>query len=87
MEALPLANAAVAEVAVALFSGWVRVPTTMTSDRGSQFTSNIWTSLCVLIQIKHQPTIAYHPQANRMVATRLHRSFKGALPTRGANAI
>ena len=72
MEAIPLANTAAAEVAVAevaaaLFSGWIcrfGVPAIITSDRGAQFTSNIWNSLCLLLQIKHQPTTAYHSQAN-----------------------
>jgi hypothetical protein len=61
MEALPLANTKGAEVAAALFSGWYcrfGVPTTITSDSGAQFTSNIWNSLCLLLQIKHQPITA-----------------------------
>ncbi len=58
MEAIPLANTA----AAALFSGWIcrfGVPAIITSDRGAQFTSSIWNSLCLLLQIKHQPTTAY----------------------------
>ncbi len=88
MEAIPLANTAAAEVAAALFSGWIcrfGVPAIITSDRGSQFTSSIWNSLCLLLQIKHQPTTAYHPQANGMVE-RLHRRLKDALRARGATA-
>ena len=50
----------------------------MTSDRGTQFTSEIWTELCSCIGIKHSPTTAYHPQANRMVE-RYHRQLKDAL--------
>jgi hypothetical protein len=86
MEALPLANTATADVATALFSGWIcrlSVPAIITSDRGAQFTSNVWNSLCLLLQIQHQPTTAYHPQANRMVE-RLHRRLKDALRARGA---
>ncbi len=67
MEAIPLANTAAAEVPAALLSGWIcrfSVPAIITSDRGAQFTSNIWNSLCLLLQIKQQPTTAYHPQAN-----------------------
>jgi transposase InsO family protein len=88
MEAIPLAITAAAEVAAALFSGWIcrfGVPAIITSDRGSQFTSNIWNSLCLLLQIKRQPTTAYHPQANGMVE-RLHRRLKDALRARGATA-
>ena len=87
MEAIPLTNTAAAEVAAALFSGWIcrfGVPDIITSDRGAQFTSNIWNSLCLLLQIKHRLTTAYHPQANGMVE-RLHRHLKDALPARSAN--
>jgi transposase InsO family protein len=88
MEAIPLANTATAEVRTALFSGWIcrfGVPAIITSDRGAQFTSNIWNSLCLLLQIKHQPTTAYHPQANGMVE-KLPRRLKDALRARGATA-
>jgi transposase InsO family protein len=88
MEAIPLANTTMAEVVSALFSWWIcrfGVPAIITSDRGAQFTSNIWNSLCLLLQIKHQPTTAYHSQANGMVE-RLHRRLKDALRARGATA-
>jgi transposase InsO family protein len=88
MEAIPLTNTAATSVAAELFSGWISrfcVLDTITSDRGPQFTSNIWNSLCLLLQIKHQPTAPFHPQANGMVE-RLHRRLKDALRTRGANA-
>jgi hypothetical protein len=88
MEAIPLTNTAATSVAAAIFSGRISrfgVPNTITSDRGLQFTSNNWNSLCLLLQIKHWPTTAYHPQANGMVE-RLHRRLKDALRTRGANA-
>ncbi len=83
METIPLINTAATDVAVALFSGWIcrfGVPDTITSDRGPQFTSNVWNSLCLLLQIKHRPTTAYHPQASGMVE-RLHRRLKDALRT------
>ncbi len=82
MEAIPLTNTATTDVAAALFSGWISrfgVQDTITSDRGLQFTSKIWNSLCLLLQIKHRPSTAYHPQANGMVE-RLHRRLKDALP-------
>ncbi len=82
MEAIPLTNTAATDVAAALFSGWISrfgVPDTITSDRGPQFTYNIWNSLCLLLQIKHRPTTAYHPQANGMVE-RLHRRLKERTP-------
>jgi transposase InsO family protein len=83
MEAIPLTNIAATDVAAALFSGWISrfgVPDTITSDKGPQFTSDIWNPLCLLLQIKHRPTTAFHPQANGMVE-RLHRRLKLALPT------
>jgi transposase InsO family protein len=88
IEAIPLTNTAATSVAAALFSGWIfrfGVPDTITSDRGPQFTSNIWNSLCLLLQIKHRPTTAYHPQANGMVE-QLHCRLKDVLRTRSANA-
>jgi transposase InsO family protein len=80
VEALSLANTATAEVAAALFSGWIcrfGVPAIITSDRGAQFISNI------LLQIKHQLTTPYHPKANGMME-RLHRRLKDALRARNA---
>ncbi len=74
--------------AAALLSGWIqrfRVPTTITSDRGPQFTSALWDSLCRLLSIKHSPTTAYHPQANGLVE-RFHRRLKDGLRSRAAGA-
>ena len=53
----------------ALLSGWVSrygVPTTITSDLGSQFDSALWQSLMNLLG-KDNRTTAYHPQANGVV--------------------
>jgi hypothetical protein len=88
MEVLPLAYTAAAEVVTALFSGCIcrfGVPAFITSNRGAQFTSNIWNSLCLLFQIKHQPTTACHPQAKKMVE-RLHRCLKDALRAQGTTS-
>jgi hypothetical protein len=85
MEAIPLTNTATTDVEAALFSGWISrfgVPDTIASDRGPQFTSNIWNSLCLLLQIKNRQTTAYHPQAKGMVE-RLHCCLKDALQTPG----
>jgi IS30 family transposase len=52
-EAVPLSNIAAADCAAALFTGWIQrfgVPTIITSDRGAQFTSSLWTALCSLPQ-------------------------------------
>ena len=52
-----------------------RVPATVTSDRGSQFTSSSWSAFCHSLGIM---TTAYQPQSNGMVE-RIHRRLKAAL--------
>ncbi len=85
-EAIPLNNIAAADCAAALFSGWIQrfgVPSVITSDRGAQFTSNLWTALCKILAISHTKTTAYHPQSNGLVE-RFHRRLKEALQARCA---
>jgi hypothetical protein len=85
-EAIPLSATSAADCAAALLSGWIQrfgVPDTITSDRGAQFTSSLWASLCLLLNIKHVSTTAYHPQSNGMVE-RFHRRLKDALRARAA---
>ena len=53
----------------------------MTSDRGSQFTSELWSSMCKLLGAKLHPTTAYHPQANGLIE-RFHRNLKASLKAR-----
>jgi len=57
------------------------LPTDITSDRGPQFTSNLWTSLGKLLVAQLHHTTAYHPQANGIVE-RIHRQLKAALKAR-----
>jgi transposase InsO family protein len=41
---------------------------TVKTDRGTQFTSPLWTGACTSLGgIKHVLTTAYHPQSNGMV--------------------
>jgi transposase InsO family protein len=56
------------------------VPETITSNRGPQFTSNLWFKLCEMFHIFHKQTTAYHPESNGAVK-RLHRCLKDALRT------
>jgi hypothetical protein len=87
-EAIPLASITAADYAQALFTGWIArfgVPSVITSDRGAQFTSALWASLCQLLNITHTTTTAYHPQSNGLVE-RFHRRLKDALRARTANA-
>jgi hypothetical protein len=66
MEAIPLSETSVAACAKALTFTWISrfgVPETITSDRGPQFTSNLWFQLCELLNISHKQTTAYHPES------------------------
>jgi hypothetical protein len=87
-EVIPLSSTSAADCAAALFSGWVQrfgLPSTITSDRGPQFTYALWSALCRLLNIKHNPTTAYHPQSNGLVE-RFHRRLKDGLRARPANS-
>ena len=53
----------------------------ITSDRGPQFTSDIWRALSETLGAKLHRTTAYHPQSNGLVE-RFHRSLKAALRAR-----
>ena len=74
-----------AEVLARTFSSeWIArhgVPEQITSDRGSQFTSQLWTNVCELMGMSVNHTTAYHPQANGLVE-RFHRRLKEALRAR-----
>jgi hypothetical protein len=61
------------------------VPETITSDRGPQFTSNLWFKLCKMLHISHKQTTAYHPES-KGAAERLHRRLKDALRARATAA-
>ena len=88
-EAIPVPDAHASTCASALLHHWVArfgVPVDITSDRGRQFTSVLWTQLNMLLGVQANTTTAYHPQANGMVE-RLHRQLKASLKARttGAN--
>ncbi len=72
----------------AMFHGWISrfgVPAIITSDRGAQFTSSLWSAICSLLNIKHKTTTAFHPQSNGMVE-RFHRQLKNSLRARLASS-
>jgi hypothetical protein len=81
MEAIPLSDTSTAACAKALTFTWIPhfgVPKMITSDRGLQFTSNLWFKLCKMVHISHKQTTAYHPESNGAVK-RLYRRLKDAL--------
>jgi hypothetical protein len=56
MEAIPLSDMSTAACAKALTFTWIScfgVPEMITSDRGQQFTSNLWFNLCEMLHISH----------------------------------
>ena len=68
----------------ALVSQWIArfgLPDHITSDRGTAFTSTLWTSIADLLGITIHHTTSYNPEANGMVE-RFHRSLKSALMAR-----
>ncbi|KAK4327550.1 hypothetical protein Pmani_001957 [Petrolisthes manimaculis] len=57
----------------------------ITSDRGTTFTLQLWTSLGQLWGTSIHHTTAYNPKANGMVE-RFHRTLKAALMSRCSNS-
>ena len=79
--AIPMTNITAETVADAFAQGWVAtygIPVAITTDRGSQFSSSIWTQLMEQWGIRPMMTSAYHPEANGLVE-RLHRRLKEAI--------
>ena len=57
-------------VAQTLVTGWVShfgVPSIITTDRGGQFESTLWSRLMTLLGTTSFRTTSYHPQANGLV--------------------
>ena len=80
-EAIPLTDITAKSVARAFIFGWIArfgVTSTVITDRGRQFESNLWTQLSCLFGIHRQRTTAYHPAANGMVE-RFHQQLKSSL--------
>ncbi len=83
-EAIPMSDDTADSCARALLSHHIAqfgVPSDITSDRGPQFTSALWTSLSRLLGAQLHRTTAYHPQSNGIVE-RFHRQLKAALRAR-----
>ena len=83
-EAIPLSSTDTASIANAFAMNWIArfgVPTDITSDRGAQFTSDVWSAVSESLGVKLHRTTAYHPQSNGLVE-RFHRSLKASLRAR-----
>ena len=79
--ATPMKEITADATAQALLHGWIQyygVPSTITTDRGSQFTSQLWQELMSFLGTKHIKTTSYHPQSNGIVEN-VHRRLKDAL--------
>ena len=83
-EAIALKDITTESCAAALIEGWISrfgLPADITTDRGAQFTSQLWSTISTLLGIKLHHTTAYHPAANGMIE-RFHRSLKNSLKCR-----
>lgn len=84
-EAVPVAEITAKSVAEVFVNTWIArfgCPSTITSDQGRQFESDLFIALTKLLGIKKTRTTSYHPQSNGLVE-RWHRSMKTALVARG----
>ena len=77
-EAIPIPNMTAETVASAFVCHWVArfgAPSSITTDRGRQFESNLFNALSSLLGTRRIRTTAYHPIANVLVE-RFHRQLK-----------
>ena len=80
-EAIPIFNASAESVAQAFMTTWISqfgIPSTVTTDRGKQFESTLWSNLMQLLGCKRIRTTSYHPISNGIVE-RFHRQLKSSL--------
>ena len=86
-EAIPLPDCKTETVIRGFLRNWIArfgIPANLVSDRGPQFTSDLWAELNAVLGIQATTTTAYHPQANGMVE-RLHRQLKDSLKARATH--
>ena len=87
--AVPIVDMSAESVIDAFTYGWIQtfgVPSTITSDRGTQFSSTIFTQLAKIWGIELIMTTPYHPEANGL-AECFHRQLKEALIALGFKEI
>ena len=80
-EVVPLSRIKAVVWEQALLSLWIscfRVTSVITTDRGAQFTSSVWSEVCSILGIRQSQTTSYHPQSNGLIE-RFHRYLKTSL--------
>ena len=80
-EAQPITDVTAKTAAQAFVQIWISrfgVPSTVTTDRGPQFESALWSSLMQLLGCRRIRTTSYQPIANGMIE-RFHRQLKSFL--------
>ena len=80
-EVFPLSSITAVVCAQALLSSWISrfgVPSVISTDRGAQFPSLVWSKVCSILGIRRSQTTSYHPQSNGLIE-RFHRSLKTSL--------
>ena len=81
VEALPIVDITAQTVARAFINIWIArfgIPTTVTTDCGSQFESSLWKHFMELLGSSRIRTTSYHPIANGLIE-RFHRQLKAAI--------
>ncbi|GBO03234.1 hypothetical protein AVEN_174963-1 [Araneus ventricosus] len=79
----PILDQSADTIARAYLLGWISrfgVPEKVTSDHGTNFQSNLFSSLSKFLGAEQTMTTAYHPQSNGAME-RFHRHLKSALMT------
>ena len=85
LEAVPLTDVTASTVCQAFLANWIArfgPPLNLTTDKGSQFCSELAENLNQALGINHIRTSAYNPRANGVIE-RSHRTLKTALKARG----
>ena len=87
LEAVPLTDITSTTICQAFMLNWISrfgPPLHLTTDKGTQFCSELSGTLNKILGINHIRTSAYNPRANGIVE-RAHRTLKTALKARGNN--
>ncbi|CAK9799789.1 Transposon Ty3-G Gag-Pol polyprotein [Anthophora quadrimaculata] len=80
-EAIPIKEISANTVAATIYNNWITrfgTPLTITTDQGTQFESQLFSSLTKFLGCNRIRTTAYHPASNGLVE-RWHRSLKAAI--------